>query len=252
MPMLCFRWDIDYIAGAQLAGGLSPFLVPASSASHEKDLPALMVYMPEIAASGLKGHIAYENPFRRQHVQVAGAGKILGIRFVLFPLGKNPDLSRCIILLLTHIFLHRLVQNLVKNDSSIFRNLRSTLDSQNAYKFPKLLRGQAVVHAYNHMPLQLSFNALDICQSGHGRQFSVLPVQHVTLEDVAEEVGFQELVDGRGKIIQRPCHRLTNQLRLVFRAKFKAIFVGRNGACLLAYLVLDALFSLSSDGRHLP
>jgi hypothetical protein len=62
-----------------------------------------MVDVPEIAAAGLKGHIAYENPFRREHVQVACAGKVSGICLVFLPPGKNPALGR-IIVLLTHSF----------------------------------------------------------------------------------------------------------------------------------------------------
>jgi hypothetical protein len=55
MPMSGFRRDIDHVAGVEFPGRLSPLLVPATSAGDEKDLSALVVDMPELAATRLKG-----------------------------------------------------------------------------------------------------------------------------------------------------------------------------------------------------
>ena len=48
-----------------------------------------MVNMPVVTAAGLKDHVTDIDPFRGEHIQVAGALKILRIGLIFLPFGKN-------------------------------------------------------------------------------------------------------------------------------------------------------------------
>src|SRR3982751_398148 len=98
MPVLRLWCNIYYVASVQLTGRLSPFLIPATAGSHEKDLPAFMVDVPVIPATGFEGHVSDRNPFGRQHLQIAGAGKVASVSLVLFSKAENPAV-RCVTVL---------------------------------------------------------------------------------------------------------------------------------------------------------
>src|SRR5438270_3474200 len=104
MPMLRFRRDINYVASMEFTGRLTPFLIPATAGSHEKDLSALMVDVPVIPAAGFEGHVCDLNPLCREHLQVALAYKIASVCLVLFSKAENPAV-RCIVGLFIHMLL---------------------------------------------------------------------------------------------------------------------------------------------------
>src|SRR3954452_19353185 len=108
MPMLRFRRDINYVASMEFTGRLSPFVVPATAGSHEKDLPAFMVDVPVIPATGFERHVCDLNPFCREHLQVALAYKVAGVGLVLSSKAENPAV-RCITCLFIHMLLVRLL-----------------------------------------------------------------------------------------------------------------------------------------------
>lgn len=92
MPVLNTCGDVDYIAGVQLASRLALFLVVATTAGDEQNLPAAfvcVVNMPIIAAAGFKGYVANDNLVEREHVEIALADKILGVGVVFSACGKD-------------------------------------------------------------------------------------------------------------------------------------------------------------------
>ena len=48
-----------------------------------------MVDMPVVTAAGLEDHVADSDPFRGEHIQVAGTLKILRIGLVFLPLRED-------------------------------------------------------------------------------------------------------------------------------------------------------------------
>jgi hypothetical protein len=61
-----------------------------------------MVDMPVVTAAGLEDHVADIDPFRGEHIQVAGTLKILRIGLVFLPLGKIPLPSNCWFMMSPH------------------------------------------------------------------------------------------------------------------------------------------------------
>ena len=60
MPMLHICGNIHHIAGQKLARGFTPLLIPAFAGNTHEQLSAPfrgMMYMPIVAATGLKSHI---------------------------------------------------------------------------------------------------------------------------------------------------------------------------------------------------
>lgn len=78
---------------------------------------------------------------------------------------------------------------------------------------------QAVVFADADVGVQLAFRTLHGSQSRNGGKLSGFPVKIVAPKDVAEEVGFQELVNGRGKLEKLALDRSAAEFCLVLRAE---------------------------------
>jgi len=89
VPVFDPRRNIHHIPGGKLTRRLIPLLIPAASAGYQQDLSAFMVDMPVVSTAGLKHHIADIDAFRGEHIQVAGALKILRISLVFLPLGED-------------------------------------------------------------------------------------------------------------------------------------------------------------------
>jgi hypothetical protein len=62
------------------------------------------------------------------------------------------------------------------------------------------LAGKADVHADAHLRLQLRLGPRQRGQHANGRQLAALPVEVVALEDIAEQVGLEVLIDGANSI----------------------------------------------------
>lgn len=78
--MLHLRRDGDDIAGMQFARLLSPCLVSSAARDADQDLPALMVYVPVVAASRLEGHVGDANGGLGEHLQIALAFEMGSVR----------------------------------------------------------------------------------------------------------------------------------------------------------------------------
>ena len=89
---LTLAGDVHDVARVELARGPAPLLIPAASAGDEEYLPAAaagVVYMPVVAAAGLKGYVADADLLRAEHVQVALAYEYCAKALFSFPRGNT-------------------------------------------------------------------------------------------------------------------------------------------------------------------
>ena len=66
VPVLHFGGNVDDIPGVQFPGGFTSFLIVAATRRAKEYLPALVMYVPIVAAAGFKrdvgGHHAFSRP----------------------------------------------------------------------------------------------------------------------------------------------------------------------------------------------
>lgn len=97
MPMLHAFWNIDHIARLEWNGRLAPLLIPSLTRHTDKHLACAMMYMPMVAASRLKGHVAHRqsrllafaNIFGSQQGEMAIAREVFGVCRIGTSYGKR-------------------------------------------------------------------------------------------------------------------------------------------------------------------
>ena len=89
VPVLHLRRNVDDIPGVQFPGGFTGFLLVAATRRAKEYLPALVVYVPIVAAAGFKRDVGGHHAFSRQKREPALAAEILGVGVVSAAYGKN-------------------------------------------------------------------------------------------------------------------------------------------------------------------
>jgi hypothetical protein len=107
--------------------------------------------------------------------------------------------------------------------------------------------GQAGIQGDAEVGPQL---AVEAGQGGDGGDLAALPVQVVAAEDVAEQVGFEELVDEGDEVEQRPGDRRAGQLGLVGGTDLDHVRVGGRRFRVVACRVGDAVGAALLEQGH--
>ena len=79
MPVLHLGRNVDDVAGLKRPGGLPFLLVPTAAGGDEKNLTALVVNVPVVAAAGFKSDVSDDEPLFGEELEPALSNKELRV-----------------------------------------------------------------------------------------------------------------------------------------------------------------------------
>ncbi len=77
MPVLYLGRNVNHISRVQFLSGFAPLLIITPTRRTKKDLTAVMVDVPVVPTTGLKGHVGNRHAHITQGAQITGPAEIL-------------------------------------------------------------------------------------------------------------------------------------------------------------------------------